>query len=121
MDKFLLIVLLIFTTASVNAVSMENKVFAIDAEEIHFKPGEITAKRQVTLRIKSVETVNDLASRNNVALSQLAQNNHSIHISLADGWELKGRVLAIAVDGETAIIEANELLLHSNQLVAKQL
>jgi len=120
MDKFLLIVLLVFT-AGVNAVSMENKIFAIDAEEIHFKPGEITAKRQVVLRIKSLEAVTELASRNNIALSQLAQNSHSIHISLADGWELKGRVLAISVDGETAIIEANELLLHSNQLVVNQM
>lgn len=120
MDKFLLITLLMFT-ASVNAVSMENNTFAIDAEEIHFKPGEITAKRHVILRIKSLETVTELASRNNIALSQLAANNHSIHISLADGWQLKGRVLAIAVDGETAIIEANELLLHSNQLVAHKL
>ncbi len=120
MDKFLLIIVLLFA-AGANAVSMENKTFAIDAEEIHFKPGEITAKRNVILRIKSLETVTELASRNNVALSQLATNNHSIHISLADGWELKGRVLAIAVDGETAIIEANKLLLQSKQLVAKKL
>jgi len=120
MDKFLLIAVLIFT-ANVNAVSMENKVFAIDAEEIHLKPGEITAKRHVILRIKSLETVTELASRNNVALSQLAQNSHSIHIALADGWDLKGRVLAISVDGETAIIEADELLLQSNQLMANQL
>jgi|GEM_PF-3308202 len=120
MDKFLLFILLIFT-AGVNAVSMENQVFAIDAEEIHFKPGEITAKRQVILRIKSLETVAELASRNNISLSQLTQNNHSIHIALAGGWQLKGRVLAIAVDGETAVIEANELLLQSNQLVAKQM
>jgi len=107
--------------SSANAVSMENKVFAIDAEEIHFMPGKITAKRQVILRIKSLEAVRELANRNNVSLSQLTQDNHSIHISLADGWELKGRVLAVAVDGETAIIEADELLLQSNQLVANQL
>jgi len=120
MDKFLLITLILFA-GSVNAVSMENNVFSIDAEEIHFMPGKITAKRQVILRIKSLETVRELASRNNISLSQLTQDNRSIHIALADGWELKGRVLAISVDGETAIIEADELLLNSNQLVAKQL
>jgi len=120
MDKFLLFALLIFTT-SVNAVSMENKVFAIDAQEIHFKPGEITAKRQVILTIKSLDTISELANRNNIALSQLTEKNQAIHISLADGWELKGRLIAISVDGESAIIESDELLLQSNQLIVNQL
>ncbi|NRA62416.1 MAG: hypothetical protein HRU25_16245 [Psychrobium sp.] len=119
MVKFLLFVLLL-VCANVHAVSLDNSVFTLNAQEIHFKVGEITAKRQVVLRIKSLEAVAQLASKNNIALSQLTQENHTIHIFLADGWALKGCVSAISVDGESAVIESDQLYIYREQLVASQ-
>jgi len=118
MDKVLLIVLMLFSHA-VGAVSMENSVFSLEAKQINFKVGEITAKDNVFLRIKSLDDVSKLASKSNVALSQLTQQR-MLNITLADGWMLKGRILAISIDGETAIIESDELYLVSEQLIVQQ-
>ncbi len=120
MDKVLLIVLSLLSTAA-SAVSMENSVFSLDANQIHFKVGEITAKDNVYLRIKSIDDVAKLARKSNVALSELTQQQRVLNISLSEGWTMKGRILAIKIDGEVAVIESNELYLVSEQLIAHQL
>lgn len=119
MDKVLLIVLSLFSAAA-SAVSMENSVFALDAKQINFKLGEITARENVLLRIKSIGDVSKLASKSNVALSQLTRQQSVLNIALSDGWTMRGRILAISIDGESAIIESDELYLVSEQLVAQQ-
>ncbi|MGB1297361.1 MAG: hypothetical protein ACPG8A_03755 [Psychrobium sp.] len=120
MDKVLLFVFALFS-ATANAVSMENDVFSLNANQINFKVGEITAKENVQLRIKSLEDIAKLSSKSNVALSELTQQQRVLNISLADGWTMKGRILAIRIDGEAAIIESDELYLVSEQLLAHKL
>jgi hypothetical protein len=119
MDKVLLIVLSLFSV-NASAVSMENSVFSLEAKQINFKVGEITAKENVMLRIKSLSDVSKLVSKSNVALSELTQQR-VLNITLSDGWTMKGRILAISIDGETAIIESDELYFVSEQLLAQQL
>lgn len=119
MYKVLLIILSLFSVTA-SAVSMENSVFSLEAKQINFKVGEITAKENVMLRIKSLDDVSKLASKSNVALSKLTQE-HILNITLSDGWTMKGRILAISIDGETAIIESDELYLVSEQLLVQQL
>jgi hypothetical protein len=118
MDKVLLIVLSLFSVTA-SAVSMENSVFSLEAKQINFKVGEITAKENVMLRIKSLSDVSKLANKSNVALSQLTQQQRMLNITLSDGWTMKGRILAISIDGETAIIESDELYLVSEQLLVQ--
>jgi len=119
MDKVLLIVFVLFSH-TVGAVSMENSVFSIEAKQINFKVGEITATENVMLRIKSLDDVSRLANQSNVALSQLTQQR-VLNITLSNGWTMKGRILAISIDGETAVIESDELYLVSDQLIVQQL
>lgn len=120
MDKVLLVLLSLFSL-SAGAVTMENSVFALDANQINFKVGEITAKDNVSLRIKSIEDVSRLASKSNIALAELTHQQRILNISLADGWTMRGRILAISIDGEVAVIESDELYLVSEQLLARQL
>lgn len=120
MYKVLLIILSLFSVTA-SAVSMENSVFSLEAKQINFKVGEITAKENVMLRIKSRSDMSKLFSQSNVALSELTQQQRVLNIKLSDGWTMKGRILAISIDGETAIIESDELYLVSDQLLAKQL
>ena len=118
MDKVLLIVLSLFSVC-VNAVSMENSVFILDAKQINFKVGEITAKDNVSLRIKSVGDISNLTRKSNIALSQLTQSKTVLNIHLSQGWTMRGRILAITIDGESAFIESDALYLVSEKLVAQ--
>jgi len=119
--KWMTLICLLALSTQANAVSMENKVFALEADEIRFRLGEVTAKRQVIIRIKSPQDIQFLASKTNVALSSLASADRSIEISLAGGWVLQGRIKAIFVDGGSAILEADEIFLQSRQLLVNEI
>ncbi len=120
MDKVLLIVFSLFST-TVSAVSMENRIFSLDANQINFKVGEIIAKDNVFLRIKSFDDIYKLTNKSNVALSEITKNNGILNIALSDGWIMKGRIIAISIGKDTAIIESDELYLISTRLKTQQL
>ena len=119
--KWMILICLLALTTQANAVSMENKVFSLEADEIRFKLGEVTAKRQVILRIKSPQVIQVLASKTNIALSDLANADRTIEITLADGWVLQGRINAIFVDDGSAVLEADELFLQSRPLLVNEI
>lgn len=118
--KWMILICLLALNPPANAASMENKVFSLEAGEIRFKQGQITAKRRVIIRIKSPQVIQLLASKNNVALSDLARADRSIQITLSDGWVLQGRIKAIFVDDGSAVLEADELVLQSRPLVVNE-
>lgn len=120
MDKVLLVIFLLFST-TVNAVSMENRIFSLNAKQIHYKAGEITATKNVFLRIKSFDDIYKLTKKSNVALSQMTKYDDILNIKLSDGWTMKGKVLAISINGETAVIESNQLLLTNRPLITQKL
>lgn len=119
--KWIILICLLVLHAQASAVSMENKVFTLEADEIRFKLGAITAKRQVTIRIKAPQVIELLASKTNVALSDLASTDRAIEMVLSEGWVLQGRINAIFVDGGSAVLEADELFLQSRQLFASEM
>ena len=119
--KWMILICLLALNSQANAVSMENNVFSLKADEIRFKLGEITAKRHVIIRIKSPQVIQSLASKTNVTLSDLASADRIIQITLSDGWVLEGRINAISVDGGSAIMEADKLFLQSRQLLVNKI
>jgi len=120
MNKILLIVLSLFSITA-SAVSMENNIFSLDAKSINFKPGTIKAKEHVFLRIKSLDDLSKFVGKSNVALSELTQQRGILNLALSDGWIIKGKVLAVSINGNTAIIESDELHLVREQLIVQNL
>ncbi|NRA84950.1 MAG: hypothetical protein HRU22_14625 [Gammaproteobacteria bacterium] len=121
MMKWILLFCSLILTSQVNAVSMENNIFALSAGEIRYKLGQVTAKNQVTIRIKSPQVIDFLASKTNVALSNLSRADRVIEISLSEGWILQGRINSISVADGSAILEADELFLEQQQLLTTKI
>jgi len=120
MDKVLLVIVSLFSITA-GAASMENRTFSLDAEQIDFKIGEIKAKDNVILRIKSFDDIFKLTNKSNIALSEITKNKSVFNIELSNGWTMKGRVLAISIDGESALIESDELHLVSTPLMTQRM
>ena len=56
-----------------------------------------------------------------MALSELTQQRGILNLALSDGWIIKGKVLAVSINGNTAIIESDELHLVREQLIVQNL
>ena len=120
MNKVLLIVLSLFSVTA-SAVSMENSIFSLEAKNINFKPGAIKATDHVFLRIKSLDDISRFVGKSNVALSELTKQRGILNLMLSDGWIMKGKVLAVSINGNEAIIESEELYLVREQLIVQNL
>ena len=120
MDKVLLIFLSLFSV-TVNAVSMENRVFSLNATQIDVDTGIIKAQDHVLLRIKSLDDISKLTNQSNVVLSELTDQRKMLNITLSDGWKMKGRVLAISINDRGVIIESDELYFFKEQLIVQNL
>lgn len=120
MNKVILIVLSLFSVTA-SAVSMENSIFSLDAKNINFKPGSIKAKEHVFLRIKSLNDISRFVGKSNVALSELTQQRGILNLALSDGWVIKGKVLAVSINDNAAVIESDELYLVRKQLIVQNL
>jgi len=119
--KWILVIFWLIGSFHVRAVSMENEVFALEAGEIRFKLGQITASDQVIIRVKSSQAIQSLTSNTQVGLSQLVQLNRSVQIMLGQGWQLTGQVHTILFDRGFAIIAAQSLLLVNRPLLAAKI
>lgn len=117
--KWIIYILLFSLSASVQAVSMENETFALQADEIRFKLGQVTAKRQVTIRLKSPLVIQLLM--NTVNRERLNNENtpRMVEIDLSGGWKLQGRIHSMVIEEGVVKLESDELSLRSSKLLAK--
>ena len=119
--KWIIYILFLALSFQVNAVSMENELFSLQADEIRFKLGELTAKRQVTIRLKSPLMIKLLMDSIKTNQSTSPQNYRMMEIDLSNGWILQGRINSIVVEKGVAVLEADELFLQSRQLLVKEM
>jgi hypothetical protein len=121
MMKWIITIFLFAITSQVRAVAIDNEIFSLEANEIRFKLGEITATNQVVVRIKSHQVLRLLYSDTKSERAEPISVNRPVSIPLDQGWMLQGQVHTISIEGAVAIIAAQKLSFKQAALANKKI
>lgn len=104
---------LLLVVARLDAVTLENESFHLEAGQIRFKPGNIEASQQVVMIIKDSRQLKKLEPAGHFSIIAFTVKPPQKSVYLLDGWRLEGDSLSVTELEQSTLIEGNLLRISS--------